>query len=225
MSMASERKAEMQVFHSGDVIVSDRIYNLTLGATVLWGVAMNVVLCAFCGDFVASVNPFIFLIAYFALAFGGQVISYKSKSPVVSFIGYNMVVVPVGLVVASVVSYYGGIGAEEVGLAFLFTAIITGCMISLSIIYPNFFSRIGGLLFAGLIGLVLSGIVMTFLGIDSYIYSWIGAVIFSLYIGYYYYVAQRYIKTVDNAVDSAISIYLDITNLFLHLLRILGRKR
>lgn len=156
MSMASERKAEMQVFHSGDVIVSDRIYNLTLGATVLWGVAMNVVLCAFCGDFVASVNPFIFLIAYFALAFGGQVISYKSKSPVVSFIGYNMVVVPVGLVVASVVSYYGGIGAEEVGLAFLFTAIITGCMISLSIIYPNFFSRIGGLLFAGLIGLVLS---------------------------------------------------------------------
>lgn len=51
MSMASERKAEMQVFHSGDVIVSDRIYNLTLGATVLWGVAMNVVLCAFCGDF------------------------------------------------------------------------------------------------------------------------------------------------------------------------------
>ena len=215
MSMASERKAEMQVFHSGDVIVSDRIYNLTLGATVLWGVAMNVVLCAFCGDFVASVNPFIFLIAYFALAFGGQVISYKSKSPVV----------PVGLVVASVVSYYGGIGAEEVGLAFLFTAIITGCMISLSIIYPNFFSRIGGLLFAGLIGLVLSGIVMTFLGIDSYIYSWIGAVIFSLYIGYDYYVAQRYIKTVDNAVDSAISIYLDITNLFLHLLRILGRKR
>ena len=201
MSMASERKAEMQVFHSGDVIVSDRIYNLTLGATVLWGVAMNVVLCAFCGNFVASVNPFIFLIAY------------------------NMVVVPVGLVVASVVSYYGGIGAEEVGLAFLFTAIITGCMISLSIIYPNFFSRIGGLLFAGLIGLVLSGIVMTFLGIDSYIYSWIGAVIFSLYIGYDYYVAQRYIKTVDNAVDSAISIYLDITNLFLHLLRILGRKR
>ena len=225
MSMASERKAEMQVFHSGDVIVSDRIYNLTLGATVLWGVAMNVVLCAFCGDFVASVNPFIFLIAYFALAFGGQVISYKSKSPVVSFIGYNMVVVPVGLVVASVVSYYGGIGAEEVGLAFLFTAIITGCMISLSIIYPNFFSRIGGLLFAGLIGLVLSGIVMTFLGIDSYIYSWIGAVIFSLYIGYDYYFAQRYIKTVDNAVDSAISIYLDITNLFLHLLRILGRKK
>ena len=225
MSMASERKAEMQVFHSGDVIVSDRIYNLTLGATVLWGVAMNVVLCVFCGDFVASVNPFIFLIAYFALAFGGQVISYKSKSPVVSFIGYNMVVVPVGLVVASVVSYYGGIGAEEVGLAFLFTAIITGCMISLSIIYPNFFSRIGGLLFAGLIGLVLSGIVMTFLGIDSYIYSWIGAVIFGLYIGYDYYVAQRYIKTVDNAVDSAISIYLDITNLFLHLLRILGRKK
>lgn len=225
MSMASERKAEMKVFHSDDVIVSDRIYNLTLGATVLWGVAMNIILCIFCGDFVSRVNPYIFIIAYITLALGGQAISYKSKNPVISFIGYNMVVVPVGLVVASLVSYYGGVGAEEVELAFLFTAIITGCMISLSIIYPGFFSRIGGLLFSGLIGLVLSGIVMTIFGIDSYIYSWIGAIIFSLYIGYDYYVAQRYIKTVDNAVDSAISLYLDITNLFLDLLRILGRKK
>ena len=82
MSMASERKAEMQVFHSGDVIVSDRIYNLTLGATVLWGVAMNVVLCAFCGDFVASVNPFIFLIAYFALAFGGSLSGRRNVEPI-----------------------------------------------------------------------------------------------------------------------------------------------
>ena len=34
MSMASERKAEMQEFHSGDEIVSDRIYTHTLEAKV-----------------------------------------------------------------------------------------------------------------------------------------------------------------------------------------------
>jgi FtsH-binding integral membrane protein len=39
------------------------------------------------------------------------------------------------------------------------------------------------------------------------------------------YRAQRYPKTADNAVDCAVDIYLDIINLFLRLLRILGRRR
>lgn len=52
----------------------------------------------------------------------------------------------------------------------------------------------------------------------------VAAAIFSLYIGYDWVKAQMYVKTVDNAVDSALDIYLDIINLFLQLLRILGSK-
>lgn len=225
MSMVSERKEEMKRFHSDDVIISDRAYNAALGCTVGWGVLLNIILCAFCGDFVASVNPIVFLIGYFVFAFAGMFIAYKSSNPVVSFIGYNMVVVPVGLVIASVVEAYGGLGSEVVAYAFLFTMIITGCMIALSVIYPQFFSRIGGLLLAALMGLVFCGLITSFMGIDSYWYAWVGAIIFSLYIGYDFYVAQQYIKTVDNAIDSSIAIYLDVANLFLKLLRILGRRR
>ena len=48
--------------------------------------------------------------------------------------------------------------------------------------------------------------------------------IFSLYIGYDYQRAQFYPPTVDNAVDCALDIYLDIINLFLDILRILARS-
>lgn len=225
MSMVSERKEEMRIFHPEDVIISDRSYNIVLGCTIGWGILLNIVLCVFCGNFVDSINPVVFLIGYFVCAFSGMFIAYKSDNPVISFIGYNMVVVPVGLVIASVVSVYGGIGAEVVVYAFLFTMIITGCMIALSIIYPRFFSRIGGLLLSALFGLIICELVSVFFGFDNYWFAWVGAVIFSLYIGYDFYVSQQYVKTIDNAIDSSVAIYLDIANLFLKLLRILGRRK
>ena len=50
------------------------------------------------------------------------------------------------------------------------------------------------------------------------------AVIFALYIGYDWVKAQQYVHTLDNAVDSALDIYMDIINLFLRVLMILGRN-
>jgi FtsH-binding integral membrane protein len=51
------------------------------------------------------------------------------------------------------------------------------------------------------------------------------AAIFCGYIGHVWERANRMPKTVDNAVDSAAAIYMDVLNLFLRILRILGRKR
>jgi FtsH-binding integral membrane protein len=47
---------------------------------------------------------------------------------------------------------------------------------------------------------------------------------FCLYIGYDVHRSQQFAKTLDNAVDCALDIYLDIANLFLRLLRLLSRK-
>ena len=55
--------------------------------------------------------------------------------------------------------------------------------------------------------------------------DWIAAGLFSLYIGYDVYRSQQFAKTVDNAVDCALDIYLDIANLFIRLLSIMGKKR
>lgn len=56
---------------------------------------------------------------------------------------------------------------------------------------------------------------------NSIYFSWVGAIIFSLYIGYDCWKSQKYVKTVDNAIDSAIDVYLDIINLFLEILTIM----
>ena len=152
--------------------------------------------------------------------------SSKSKSPVISFIGYNLVVVPIGLVLSLMINAYiqGGAG-DIVVQAIVYTAVITGCMIVLSIAFPNFFSGLGKLLLGCLIGLIIAGLLSMFLFPGAYnIITWAGAVIFALYIGYDYWRAQQFPKTLDNAIDCSLDIYLDIINLFIRILRILGSK-
>ena len=51
-----------------------------------------------------------------------------------------------------------------------------------AIVCPQFCSKLGGILFASLIGLILARLVMLIFGMYSIAAAWIGAVIFSLYI-------------------------------------------
>jgi len=223
MSSLSERKEERlykQVLENQ--IVSGRTYNMYLGGTIAYGLLINIIMCATCVDFVLGLNPIIFIIGYFACALLGTFISAKSDNPLISFLGYNLVVLPIGLVVTEAVYYYGGLDSFVVLEAFVYTACITCIMICLSILMPDFFSKLGGILFGCLIGLIVVEVVLLIFGVSQSITTWAGVLIFSLYIGYDYWKAQQYPKTVDNAIDSALDIYLDIINLFLRLLRILG---
>ena len=49
-------------------------------------------------------------------------------------------------------------------------------------------------------------------------WDWVVALLFCGYIGYDWAEAQNNAKTLDNAIDSAVALYLDIINLFLRLL-------
>ncbi len=55
--------------------------------------------------------------------------------------------------------------------------------------------------------------------------DWVVVLIFCGYIGYDWGRANQIPKTLDNAVDSAAALYMDIINLFLRILRILGRRQ
>lgn len=205
-------------------IVSDRLYNGILGGVVVYGIAMNAMLCAILGDRMLYVNPIILIVGYVVCCIAGILLSSKSDNAVISFIGYNLVAVPLGLVLSITIYAYGGLQSQVVVQAFIITALITGFMIAFSIAKPEWFESIGGLLFGCLGGLVIAELVMLILGINQLITSWIGAALFSFYIGYDFYKAQQYPKTVDNAVDSALDIYLDVINLFIRILRILGSR-
>lgn len=223
--LTSSRKNErLRQYVDSKIMISERAYNLVMGITVFYGILVNIIMCALCGDMTRGINPLVFIIGYFVCCFLGIYLSSHSTNAIISFLGYNFVVVPVGMVLSSVITAYGGLSSDLILQAFIITAGISGIMILAAIAYPSFFSRLHGILLSSLIGLIVIELILLFLHIPQIVTSWIGAIIFSLYIGFDFYMAQQYPKTVDNAVDSAMDIYLDVINLFIRILQILGSK-
>ena len=207
-------------------IISDRAYNGAIVAVLLWGLLVNYLMCANINvtRLSRTVDPVVLLVGYLVLVIAGIVIAAKSHNPFVSFLGYNLVVVPFGLVIALAVYAYGGITSPVVTYAFLYTLLISVGMMACVMIAPGFFSKIGGAMLAVLIGLVFCEIVLLILGVKQEVTDWLAAGLFSLYIGYDIFRSQQFPKTLDNAVDSALDIYMDIANLFIRILSIMGKR-
>lgn len=159
----------------------------------------------------------------------GIIISVKSDNWFVSLIGYSMLVFGIGAISGPAVSM------AETGalmLALISTAGVTIVMSLAGIIYPKSLEHWGGYLMGGLIALLFVRIgqtVMMSLGVFESLWyiPWIeyGAVVlFSLYIMYDWNRSLRLTRTLDNAIDSAVAIFLDIANLFFTLLRIFSNN-
>jgi len=217
---------EVNVFNrteTADPTISPALYNLVIGLTLCWGFAINwLTVISIDPQSISSINPFIFIIGYFASCFFGMYLFNSSDKPIVSFIGYNFVVVPFGLIVNLIVSRYD---ASIVSEAIRVTGMVTVAMMCLGSIFPAFFKKIAGALGIALLIVIIVELVEVFVfGIHHGIIDWIVVLIFCGYIGYDWGRANRIPKTVDNAIDCAAALYMDIINLFLRILRILGRK-
>ncbi|MBN2376350.1 MAG: US12 family protein [Sedimentisphaerales bacterium] len=205
-------------------IISNSRYNLVIGMVLCWGFLVNWLLVV-CVDpeFLRSINFWLFIAGYFASCFYGVYLFNKSDKPHISFLGYNFVVVPFGLVVNMVVSVYD---TEVVVEAIKITGGVTIVMMILGSIFPNIFKKaIIVLTIALLVVIIVELFQMFILGIHHNWIDWAVAAIFCGYIGYDWGRANQIPKTMDNAVDSAAALYMDIINLFLRILRILGRRR
>ncbi|MFB2683232.1 Bax inhibitor-1 family protein [Shewanella mangrovisoli] len=206
-----------------DTLIGAGLYNLVIGLTLLWGFAVNYIMVSHIDpQAIASVNPWIFFIGYFASCFFGIYLFQTSSNPLVSFIGYNFVVVPFGLIINMVVSQYD---PELVTEAIRITGLVTIAMMCLGTMFPAFFQKIAGVLTIALLLVIVVELIEIFIFKTHHgILDWIVVLIFCGYIGYDWGRANQIPKTVDNAVDSAAALYMDIINLFLRILRILGRK-
>lgn len=164
-------------------------------------------------------------------AFAGVVIALASKNAFVSLVGYGMVCIPFGFLVGPTVAMYS---PESVLKVFIITGGVTGVMMLIGVCIPDSLESWGGWLFGGLSILIIG----TFgLQVVKWMYpglpvqsamtalDWLGVLLFSVYIIYDINRAQHVAPTTDNAVDSALALYLDILNLFLKLLRIFGGKK
>ncbi|MBQ5976057.1 MAG: US12 family protein [Bacteroidales bacterium] len=225
LSVFSARKEERLNSGVGDQI-SVRRYNAVMLLTLLWGFLVNTVMVYYFAipimRLLSGVGPLWIFIGYFVLAIAGIAISARSTNPWISFLGYNLLVLPIGVLLCLILP---GIPVAIVTKALLLTGIVTATMTLLGLVAPNVFLGMGRTLFIALIVGILAELVATFLfHYTGTAFDWLFVVLFSGYIGYDVAKSQIYPKTVDNAVDCALDIYLDIINIFIRLLALLSRK-
>lgn len=220
-SIFSSNKAARFKQQYQDTIVSPRTYNLLIGAITAYGLIINYIICKYYSYVFLQMNPFKLYLGYFICVIAGCLIVNASHKPFVSFIGYNLVVLPLGAVLS--VALYGydtRIIFQACGL----TGSVVVIMLCLAALFPNVFLSMGRVLFFSLLALLVVGLFGSLFGLSMGFYSYLAAGIFSLYIGYDWARANQYVRTLDNAVDSACDLYIDIINLFLHVLSIVGRN-
>lgn len=217
---------ERQYLRAGETEISERSFNLIIGGVLLWGFLLNYLMVALFGAqinrMVMGMNPLIFLVGYFVLVIIGSVLLGKD-SPALSFLGYNLIALPIGVVVCACVT---GVPVSVVKSAVLVTAIVTLSFMILATVFPGFFLSMGRALGVGLLVAILAEVVslLIFRSIGS-IFEWVFVAIFSLYIGYDWARANTCTRTVNNAIDLAAALYLDIVNLFLRLLQMMSRNK
>ncbi len=169
--------------NNGEQEVSSRLYNFTIGAVLCWGFWINWLMVGNIPvESIAAINPWVFFIGYFASCFFGVYLFSKSSNPLVSFVGYNFVVVPFGLIINLVVSRYD---PSLVLSAIKVTGLVTGMMMLLGTIFPAFFQRIAGVLTIALVVVLVVELFQIFvLGIHQEWIDWAVVILFCGYIGY-----------------------------------------
>jgi uncharacterized protein len=207
---------------SGRDTLSPQAFYGALTSSILYGLFTTAVIAYKVNESGFMPNLWHIIILGLVIPIIGIIVAMKSDNPIFSFLGYSMVVLPFGVVLSPVLQVYS---PDVITNAFGITAAITFIMGLAGTMFPNIFSKMGPVL-----GLVLFGMILVMIGqmfipaLRLGIIDYIGAGLFSLYIGYDVYRANHMPKTLDNAIDISIDLYLDIINLFLFILRITGNK-
>lgn len=211
----------------GSDTLSRRAFLGLIGGLTFYGLALNAALATWAMQVRFQPGLVLMLVLVLGLPMAGIFIASRAKSVPVALLGYHLLLIPMGLILGPILSVYINIGGMAlVTRALMLTGCAVGVMTLLGLSYPDIFAKLGGVLFASLIALVVLRLVSMFvpaLAAAGWI-DWLAAAIFTLYIGYDCHRAMSIPATGRNAVDVAISLYLDIYNLFLTILRLLGRR-
>ena len=202
--------------------VSERTYNNVIGLTLAWGILINVIMATLLKPYILKIDFRVCLVVYLILSLVCIFVVHRSASPTVSFLGFTGLAIAMGLLLTNILTMYS---SATIYSAFLSTGIIVVSMMLISMFFPQFFLSLGRVLIIALLGSVgieLIGGLLFHIPMEWMDYVII--VIFSGYIGYDWANAQAYPKTMHNAVDSAADIYIDIINIFIRILSIMGKK-
>jgi len=168
-------------------------------------------------------SPAVLMVA--ALASFGLIfaLAVKSRETPTNYILLGLFTFCESILVGSVVTLYDvGVVIEALAL----TAAVTIALTAYTFQSKRDFSTWGAGLFAALWVLIIGGFLQVFLQSELVELAMAigGAVIFSLYIIFDTHMIMHHVSA-EEYIHAAVSLYLDIINLFLHILRILGEAR
>jgi uncharacterized protein len=170
---------------------------------------------------------------YYALIFGElglvffltlRITKMSFETALISFLGYSLLN---GITLSAIFVLYTG---ASIASTFFISALVFGAMAFYGYTTKKDLTTIGNLLIMGLFGVIIASLVNIFLRSDafSYVLSYITVFVF---IGLTAYDTQKikalsqYSNSNSLGVLGALTLYLDFINIFLSLLRIMGRRR
>ena len=165
-------------------------FNLMIGLFLLYGAGVTALGIKFLTPIFKNWNVWGLLLGYILAVVVGTVIAFKSDKPVVSFIGYsNALLITIGVIVVMMIAAY---------------------------LKPTFFLKLGRVLMLALVALIVIELVCLAFGLmEPKLIDVIAAGLFALFIGWDWAKAQQSEITLDGAIDSCVSLYIDGVNLFL----------
>ncbi|CAH2906778.1 MAG: Integral membrane protein, interacts with FtsH [uncultured Paraburkholderia sp.] len=172
----------------------------------------------------AATSPAMSMLAFFAIAFGFMFAIERTKNSsagVFVLLGFTFFM---GLMLSRILGFVLGFsnGPSLIMLAFGGTGVIFASMATIATVSKRDFSGLGKWLFMGVIVLLLASVANVFLHLPALMLtvSVMAIVIFSAYM---LFDVQRVVNGGEtNYITAALAIYLDLYNVFVNLLALLG---
>ena len=169
-------------------------------------------------------SPFIGFIAFMAIAFGFFYVIEKTKNSAMGIpvlLGFTFFM---GLMLSRLIAHTLGYsnGAVLVMTAFGGTATILGVMATIATVSKRDFSGMSKWLFAGVLVILVAGVANIFLHLPA-LYLVISVLAIGIFSAYILYDVQQVINGGEtNYISATLNIYLDLYNIFVNLLSLLG---
>ena len=169
-------------------------------------------------------SPFIGFMIFLAVAFGFFYAIEKTKNSglgVAILLGFTFFM---GLMLSRMIGYILGFqnGTSLIMTAFGGTATIFAVMASVATVSKRDFSGMGKWLFAGVIIILLAMVANIFLQLPA-LQMTISVIAIAIFSAYILYDVQRVLNGGEtNYITATLAIYLDLYNIFVHLLSLLG---
>ena len=200
-------------------VLSLTSYNIRIGLNLLLGIIITAIATiGFQNNLGLTfyTHPLVFTILFFVITIGAEILALRSSNIGIIYLCYCIICLAIGALLSSTVPYFS---MDQIVFAAGSAFLILLLMVVLAAIIPDAFISMGKGLFIALLSFIIVELLMLlFTGTSHAFMDYIVILIFSLYIGYDWARGSVYPKNNKFAILTALSIYMDVINIFIRIL-------